>query len=40
MELTEKQEKGLEVILARYKSGYKYTTISGYAQLEQVRVRL
>ena len=31
MELTIAQQKGLEVILARYKSGYKYTTISGYA---------
>lgn len=31
MELTDKQKRGLEVILARYNSGYKYTTISGYA---------
>lgn len=31
MELTEKQEKGLETILTRYNLGLKYTTISGYA---------
>ena len=31
MELTKKQEKGLETILTRYNLGLKYTTISGYA---------
>lgn len=31
MELTEKQEKGLETILTRYNLGLKYTTIAGYA---------
>ena len=31
MELTEKQEKGLETILTRYNLGLKYTTISCYA---------
>ena len=31
MELTEDQEKGLKIILDRYKLGYKYVTICGYA---------
>ena len=31
MTLTEDQEKGLKIILDRYKLGYKYVTICGYA---------
>lgn len=31
MTLTEEQEKGLKIILDRYKLGYKYVTICGYA---------
>ena len=31
MELTEDQKKGLKIILDRYKLGYKYVTICGYA---------
>lgn len=31
MELTAKQQKGLEIALARYKTGEKFTVISGYA---------
>ena len=31
MELTNKQEEGLKIALARYKAGEKYTCISGYA---------
>ena len=31
MELTKDQEKGLKIILDRYKLGYKYVTICGYA---------
>lgn len=31
MELTEKQEKGLDIILKRYNLGLGYTTIAGYA---------
>ena len=31
MELTEKQKQGLEIAIERYKSGERYTIISGYA---------
>lgn len=31
MELTKKQEEGLKIIIARYRSNEKFTTISGYA---------
>lgn len=31
MELTIKQQKGLEIAVARHRSGEKYTVISGYA---------
>jgi len=31
MELSRKQEEGLQTVLARYKAGEKYTVISGYA---------
>lgn len=31
MELTNKQEEGLKIAIARYKAGEKYTCISGYA---------
>lgn len=31
MELTEQQKKGLDTVVARYKGGYKYSVISGYA---------
>ena len=31
MILTKKQEEGLNIILNRFRSGYKYTTIAGYA---------
>ena len=31
MELTKKQQEGLEIAVARYKTGCKWTTIAGYA---------
>lgn len=31
MELTEKQKKGLEIAIERFKNKEKYTIISGYA---------
>ncbi len=31
MELTKGQKEGLEIAVARYRSGEKYTVISGYA---------
>lgn len=31
MELTKKQEEGLKIAVARYRSHEKFTTISGYA---------
>ena len=31
MELTEKQEEGLKIAVARYKSNERYTCIAGYA---------
>lgn len=31
MELTQKQKEGLELALKRYKEGYQYTVIAGYA---------
>ena len=31
MELTKKQEEGLQIALDRYRAGEKYTVISGYA---------
>lgn len=31
MELTEKQEEGLKIAVARYKAHESYTVISGYA---------
>lgn len=31
MELTYKQEQGLKIAVARYRSGEKYTVIAGYA---------
>lgn len=31
MILTANQEKGLNIALKRYKEGFKYTVISGYA---------
>ena len=31
MELTRKQEEGLKIAVARYRSGEKYTVIAGYA---------
>ena len=31
MQLTNKQELGLKEIIARHKSGEKYTVVSGYA---------
>lgn len=32
MELTQKQEEGLRIALARYRAKEKYTVISGYAK--------
>ena len=31
MELTKKQQEGLELALQRYRDGYQYTVIAGYA---------
>lgn len=31
MELTKKQNEGLKIAVARYRSGKKYTVIAGYA---------
>lgn len=31
MELTEKQKKGLEIIVARHQQHEKYTVVAGYA---------
>lgn len=31
MILTNKQEEGLKIIVARYKAGERYTVVSGYA---------
>ena len=31
MELTKKQQEGLEIAVARYKAGCRWTTIAGYA---------
>lgn len=31
MQLTDKQEEGLKTVIARYKTGEKYSVISGYA---------
>ena len=34
MELTKKQQDGLEIALERYRAGEKYTVIAGYAGLK------
>ena len=35
MELTLKQQKGLEIAIQRYKDREKYTVISGYASFDK-----
>lgn len=36
MELTEKQQEGLEIAINRYKNKEKYTIISGYAGTREI----